>query len=125
MRLWLTAGACGLGLLASSCRAASAGEVSLPMQDAIEDKLSGAFISPQTAIWHFDADVPYISGERLVCGWVNFESAQQKYVGYHQFYAITFSGAVTLVQMDDPVSDTSGQLAAKLKSLCGAYKPPA
>ncbi len=102
----------------------AAEEVSTPVQDQIEAKLSDGFLIPQTTIWHFDGDKPYVGGERVVCGWVNFQSAQQTYVGYHQFYAIVSDNTVTLTQIDDPVSDTSGELAAKLKSLCGMFKRP-
>ena len=123
MRLWLSIGVCCSAMLAGQGRAV-AGEVGTPVRDLIEEKLSDAFLAPQTTIWHFDEERPYISGERIVCGWVNFQSAQQTYVGFHQFYAILIKDDVTLAQIDDPVSDASGELAAKLKLLCGAFKRP-
>ena len=124
MRVWLAAGALGVAVLAGLPGRASADEVSTLVRDRIEEKLSDAFISPQTTLWHFDGDKLYVGGERVVCGWVNFQSAQQTYVGYHQFYAMVADSQVTLAQIDDPVSDTSGELSAKLKSLCGGYKRP-
>ncbi len=124
MRLWLAIGAINLTMLAGAPGPAAADDVSTPVRDRIEEKLSGAFLAPQTTIWHFDTDKPYVSGKRVICGWVNFQSAQQTYVGFHQFYAIVYNGEVLLSQIDDPVSDTSGELAAKLNSLCGAFKRP-
>ena len=124
MRFWLTVGALAFGVLVESPGMAAADEVTVPLQDRIEANLSSNFFSPQTTVWHFDADIAYVSGERVVCGWVNFQSAQQTYVGYHQFYAIVSDGEVTLAQIEDAVSDVSGELAAKLKTLCGAYKRP-
>ncbi len=103
---------------------ALADEVPTADRDRIQDNLSTAFVRPQLAIWHFDGERTYIGADRLVCGWVNFQSAQQTYVGYHQFYAIVRYGKVTLAQIDDPVSDTSGKLAEKLKGLCGMNPPP-
>ena len=125
MRLWLAACVVGFPALAGTLRAAAADEVSVAVRDRIEENLSGAFILPQTTVWRFDEEKAYVSGERVVCGWVNFQSAQQRYVGYHQFYAIMNDGQVDLAQIDDPVSDTSGKLAGKLKLLCGSDKPPA
>ncbi len=124
MRFWLLAGVLGSVMVGGACGQAAAEEVSSQIRDQVEEKLSDAFLAPQTTIWQFDAELPYVSGERVVCGWVNFQSAQQKYVGFHQFYAIVSAGQVTLAQIDDPVSDISGQLADKLKTLCGAFKHP-
>ncbi len=124
MRFWLTAGMLGFAAIVGWSGRAVADEVTLQMRDQIEDRLSSAFIAPQTAIWHFDADLPYVGAERVVCGWVNFQSAQQKYVGFHQFYAIFSSGQITVSQIEDPVSDTSGELAEKLKAFCGKFKQP-
>ena len=123
MRFWLAAGVlgammCGLG------GQAAADEVPTQLRDKIEEKLSDAFLAPQMTLWRFDAELPYISGDHVVCGWVNFQSAEQKYVGFHQFYAIVSGDQVTLAQIDDPVSDVSGQLADKLKMLCGTFKRP-
>ncbi len=123
MRLWLVAGMLG-SVIAGLPGGAAAGEVTTETRDRIEEKLSDAFLAPQTTLWQFDAELPYVSGERVVCGWVNFQSAQQKYVGFHQFYAIVANGLVTLAQIDDPVSDTSGELANKLSTLCGTFKRP-
>ena len=123
MRLWLVAGMLG-SVIAGLPGRATAGEVTIETRDRIEEKLSNAFLAPQTTLWQFDAELPYVSGERVVCGWVNFQSAQQKYVGFHQFYAIVADGLVTLAQIDDPVSDTSGELANKLNTLCGTFKRP-
>ena len=106
-------------------RAARADDVPTLTRDRIEENLAGVFIAPQTAIWHFSYEKPYVSGERVVCGWVNFQSAQQRYVGYHQFYAIINDGQVDLAQIEDAVSDTTGKLADKLKLLCGDDKKPA
>ncbi len=124
MRLWLTIGAVGFAMFAWVPGPASADEVAVPVQDRIEEKLSSTFFSPQTTLWHFDTEKAYVNGERTVCGWVNFQSAQQTYVGYHQFYAIIDHGEVRLAQIEDPVSDTTGVLASKLKSLCGIFKRP-
>ncbi len=123
MRLWLVAGMLG-SVFAGVPAGAAAGEVATEIRDRIEEKLSPAFLLPQTTLWQFDAELPFVGGEHVVCGWVNFQSAQQKYVGFHQFYAILSGGAVTLAQIDDPVSDTSGELADKLKTLCGTYRRP-
>ena len=124
MRFGLIVGVLGCAVLAGSPTGVFAEEVSLGVRDGIEDKLSPAFLSPQTTLWRFDSEKPYVSGKRVVCGWVNFQSAQQTYVGYHQFYAMILDGQVILAQIDDPVSDTSGELAVKLKALCGEYKRP-
>ena len=123
MRFWLQAGMLGLAW-AGLCGPAAADEVSTDLRDQVTEKLSDAFLAPQTTMWKFDAELPYVSGKRVVCGWVNFQSAQQTYVGYHQFYAIISDGQVTVAQIDDPVSDVSGQLASTLKALCGTFKRP-
>ncbi len=124
MRFCLVAGVLGCAVLAGLSGRAAADEVSIGVRDGIEEKLSPAFLAPQTTLWRFDSEKPYVSGKQVVCGWVNFQSAQQTYVGYHQFYAMILNGQVILAQIDDPVSDTSGQLAATLKTLCGDFKRP-
>ena len=112
--------ACAGGLaLALGAGSAMADEVSVEVRDRVEEALSGTFMQPQTAIWRFDSDKPYVSGKRIVCGAVNFQSAQQMYVGYYQFYAIVTDGKVLVAQIADPVSDVSGKLAETLRQFCG------
>ncbi len=124
MRFWPVTGVLGCVAAAGLSGQAAADEVSPQIREQIEEKLSDAFLAPQTTLYRFDADMAYVSGKRVVCGWVNFQSAGQKYVGYHQFYAIISAGQVILTQVDDPVSDTTGELAAKLKTLCGKFGRP-
>ncbi len=121
MRLWLLACASAWIIGAAVPQAAHAAEVDQDVRDKVEDSLAGVFVRPQTTIWRFDEYKPYVDGDHVVCGWANFESAQQSYVGYHQFYAIMHDGAVTLAQIADPLSDTSGKLAEKLDELCGKH----
>lgn len=105
-------------LLTAIAVPAVAETVAPTLRDTIEDTMSTNFVRPQTTIWRFDAMKPYLGDEQVVCGWVNYESAAQKYLGFHQFYAIVSNGAVTLSQIGDPTQDPSGKLAEKLKALC-------
>jgi hypothetical protein len=104
--------------------ATSPNPVPLDIRDKVEAYFQAAFVLPQTNIWHFDSIKPYIEGDQVVCGWVNFQSAAQAYVGFHQFYAIVHQGEIGLGQMDNPVEDTTGARLEKLNLLCGRSDPP-
>ena len=103
---------------------ARAEDVPVAMQDAVEAAMAIDFVRPQTNTWHFDSVKPYVLGDRVVCGYVNYQTAGARYLGFHQFYAVIHDGAVSLSQISDPDNDASGQLAAKLLLLCGPAKPP-
>ncbi len=120
MRVWLLAYV-GAAMMTGAA-AARADEVPAAVRDLVTEKLAATFLQPQTTLWRWDSDNPYVGSERVVCGMVNFQSAQQRYTGYHQFYAIIDGDAVVLTQIDNPVYDTSGKLRDKLTQLCG---PPA
>ncbi len=98
---------------------AQAEPVSLKQRDAVEAYLAPGLVLPNTAIWQFAPLKDYVSGQKLVCGKVNFQSARQTYLGYHQFYAALDGDRVTVAQIDNPVQDPSGRLRAKLDLLCG------
>lgn len=116
MRLWLLACAAALTIQTAF---AAASDVDQPTRDRVEESLASVFVRPQTAIWRFDDYKPYVDGDHVVCGAVNFQSAQQHYLGFHQFYAIIHDHGVTLAQIADPMADTSGKLSEKLMELCG------
>ncbi len=114
-----------LGLVMCACAgAARADDVPVALQDTVEAAMALNFIRPQTTVWRFDGVKPYVLGDRVVCGYVNFQTASAHYLGYHQFYAVIHEGTVALAQIDDPANDSSGQLAAKLRQLCGPVKQP-
>ncbi len=112
------------GVTMCACAApALADDLPVALQDTVEAAVGTNFTAPQTAVWRFDGVKPYVLGDRVVCGYVNFQSAGQHYLGFHQFYAIIHEDAVSLAQISDPNSDASGQLAAKLRQLCGPATP--
>ncbi len=109
-----------LALAALACPARGRAEPpSIRQQDAIEDYLSPNFVLPQTSVWRFADVKPYIGGQVLVCGKVNFQSAMQRYLGFHRFYAALDHDRVVLAQIESPVDDPSGRLSEKLDLLCG------
>ena len=112
------------GVAMCACAApALADDVPVALQDTVEAAVGTNFIRPQTTVWRFDGVKPYVLGDRVVCGYVNFQSAGAHYLGFHQFYAIIHEDAVSLAQIADPDTDASGQLAAKLRQLCGPATP--
>ncbi len=112
VRLWV-AGVAGL-----ACMAASGEPVPQDVRDKVEAAFHARFLRPETNIWRFDAMRPYLGSDKVVCGFVNFQSAAQRYVGFHQFYAIIHQGEVQLSQFEDVREDSSGALLIKLKTLC-------
>ncbi len=94
-------------------------EVTLPERDLIEASLAKYLVRPATAMWRFTPKKPYLGTTRLVCGQVNYETSERRYVGYHRFYALLDQGRVTLSQIEDKFEDPSGRLADKLDFLCG------
>jgi hypothetical protein len=114
-----------LPALAATSPGAGASPVPLDIRDKVEEYFRQGFVLPQTNIWRFDSMKPYVSGDQVVCGWVNFQSAAQVFVGFHQFYAIIHQGEISLAQMSDPGEDTTGARADKLALLCGPPNPPA
>ena len=93
--------------------------VPLKQQDAVESYLAPGLVLPSTALWQFEPLKDYVSGQKLVCGKVNYQSSRHTYLGYHQFYAALDGDRVTVAQIDNPVEDPSGKLRAKLDLLCG------
>ena len=93
--------------------------VSLKQRDAVQAYLAPSLVLPGTAIWQFEPLKDYVSGQKLVCGKVNYQSAQQTYLGYHQFFAALDGDRVTVAQIDNPAQDPSGKLRAKLDLFCG------
>jgi hypothetical protein len=122
---FLLAWLASLPVLAASLPSAGPNPVPIDIRDKIEEYFRPEFILPQTNIWRFDSIKPFISGDQVVCGWVNFQSAAQLFVGYRQFYAIVHQGDISLAQMSDVAEDTSGARASKLALLCGPPDPPA
>jgi hypothetical protein len=106
-------------LLGVTASAAQAQDLTPHLRDAIEDALAPDLVFPETANWRFDPIKPYLGTQKLVCGWVDYQSAERKYVGAHRFYAILDGATVTKAQINDPSEDISGSLASKLKLLCG------
>ena len=88
-------------------------------QDLIEDHFIPNFVLPQTSIWRFSDVRPYIDGQTLICGKVNFQSAMRRYVGFQRFFAAIDHDQIILAQLENPDEDPSGKLAAKLDLLCG------
>ncbi len=110
-----------LGLAAAlACPARGSAEPpTVQQQDTVEDYLVPNFVLPQTSIWRFADVKPYVGGQTLICGKVNFQSAMRRYQGFHRFYAVLTNGRVTLAQIDNPDEDVSGRLGEKLDLLCG------
>ncbi len=115
-------------ILPGAVRAAAAetppGTEPVPMEvrDMVEDNISKHLVLPETAEWRFSFMAPYAGGGKVVCGQVNYQSAQRKYVGYQSFYAIIRDNAVGLSQLKDPDwFDASGQEAKKFELLCDRH----
>jgi len=93
--------------------------VPMETQDLVEEIISKNLPLPETGDWHFDFMAPYPGGGDVVCGSVNYQSLQRKYVGANRFYAIVYRNKVTLAQLQDPPSvDTTGQEAITFHTLC-------
>jgi len=93
--------------------------VPMDVRDIVEDAIAKDLPLPETAEWHFDFMAPYAGGGDVVCGQVNYQSLQRKYVGLNNFYAIVKSQEVTLAVLQSPAwFDTTGQEAVKFKLLC-------
>ncbi len=110
---------CALAILLAPLGRASSEPVPLKQQDAVEAYLAPGLVRPSTALWEFEPLKDYVSGQKLVCGKVNFQSSRHTYLGYHQFYAALDGDRVTVAQIDNAVEDPSGKLRAKLDLLCG------
>jgi hypothetical protein len=117
LRMAITAAA--MTLMASTASAVQAADLSPHLRDVIEDAFAPNLVLPETARWRFDPVRPYLDGQKLVCGWVDYQSAMRTYVGAHRFYAILDGAVVKQAQINDPGQDVSGNLAYKLKLLCG------
>jgi hypothetical protein len=92
--------------------------VPMETQDTVEANISHYLPLPETADWHFDYMAPYPGGG-VVCGSVDYQSLQRKYVGSQRFYAIIYRNKISLSQLQDPPAvDVSGQEAIKFKLLC-------
>lgn len=93
--------------------------VPMDVRDMVEDAIGRNLPLPESADWHFDFMAPYGGGGQVVCGRVNYQSLQRKYVGMTNFYAVVKSQTVTLAVLQDPAwLDSSGQEAIKFKLLC-------
>jgi len=93
--------------------------VPMEVQDLVEDKIATNLPLAQTAEWRFDFMAPYAGGGDVVCGSVNYQSLQRKYVGSHRFYVLVYRNKITLAQLQDPPSvDVSGEEARKFRLLC-------
>jgi len=106
---------------AERAQATPQGTSAVPMevQDLVEEDIAKALPLPETADWHFDFMAPYAGGGDVVCGSVNYQSLERKYVGSQRFYAIVYRHKISLSQLQDPPSvDVSGQEAVKFHLLC-------
>jgi hypothetical protein len=105
----------------ASAQALPPGTSAVPMetQDLIEASMAKYLVLPETADWHFEFMAPYPGGGSVICGSVNYQSLQRKYMGAHRFYALLKRDRITLAQLQDPPDvDVSGQEAVKFKLLC-------
>ncbi len=85
----------------------------------VEDNIAKNLPLPQTANWRFDFMAPYPGGADVVCGSVDYQSLQRKYVGAHRFYVIVYRNQISLAQLQDPpFVDVSGEEARKFHLLC-------
>jgi hypothetical protein len=89
------------------------------LMDVVEDYLAPTLVLPETAEWSFDPLKPYLSGQTLVCGWVDYQSSARQYVGKHRFYAILDGSRVTAAQIYDRAEDNAGNIAKKFVAICG------
>jgi hypothetical protein len=96
--------------------------VPMEIQDKVEDNVAKFLVLPETAEWHFDFMAPYAGGGDVVCGSVNYQSLQRKFVGAHRFFVVIRRDKITLSQLQDPPEvDVSGQEAIKFKLLCDRH----
>jgi hypothetical protein len=99
--------------------AGGADSIPLETRDLVQAAISVHLVLPQTARWEFLFMTPYAGGGKLVCGRVNFQSAERRYVGPIRFYAIVASGRVTRSQLQDPPNiDTTGGEERTFDLLC-------
>ncbi len=76
--------------------------VPMEIQDKVEDNVAKFLVLPETAEWHFDFMAPYAGGGDVVCGSVNYQSLQRKFVGAHRFFVVIRRDKITLSQLQDP-----------------------
>jgi hypothetical protein len=99
--------------------------VPMEVQDMVEDDIAKNLPLPETADWHFDFMAPYPSGGDVVCGSVNYQSLQRKYVGAQRFYVIVYRNKISFSQLQDPPNmDTSGEEARKFHLFCDRNSSP-
>ncbi len=99
--------------------------VPMEVQDMVEDSIAKNLPLPETADWHFDFMAPYPGGGNVVCGSVNYQSLERKFVGSNRFYAIVYRNKVSFTQLQDPPSvDVSGEEARKFHLFCDRISSP-
>jgi len=94
-------------------------KVPLDIRDLVEAEIAPHLVLPETAKWDFEFMAPYITGGKVVCGRVDYQSAMRRYVGPKRFYAIIKHGAVSVSQLQDPpFLDSTGAEARDFALLC-------
>jgi hypothetical protein len=93
--------------------------VPVDVQDKVEADVSKFLSLPETAEWQFAFIAPYPGGGDVVCGSVDFQSLERKYIGKQRFFSLVRDGKVTFSQMlDPPAIDVTGNEALKFHLLC-------
>jgi hypothetical protein len=113
----------GGGAAQSPGGGAAQNNVPLALQRRVIAHYSHLFLRPQTALWQFDVARPYLLGGTLVCGHVNYEDSEHRYVGASPFYLVlTDSGTGDGdVLPADPTQDPTGTITSTYRAVC---KPP-
>jgi hypothetical protein len=112
-----------VSVLFLSAAAPAENNVPLALQQRVIAHYSHLFIMPQTAIWEFESARPYLLGGTIVCGHVNYQNSERRYVGASAFYLVltdtgTGDGDVLPAKA---VQDPTGTIRSTYLQVC---KPP-
>jgi len=96
------------------------GNVPVALQRRVIAYYSHLFMVPQTAIWQFDSARPYLLGGTVVCGRVNYQNSEHRYVGASAFYLVlteTGTGDGNVLPAD-PKQDPTGTITSTYRQVC-------
>ncbi len=96
-----------------------AAEVTQAEQQVVIDHFQTIFVLPAFNRWRFDDARPYQLGGRVVCGHVNYQNSNRRYVGNTPFYVVVKDGKyVEGGLVGNFIQDPAGTIGFAYKLLC-------
>jgi hypothetical protein len=78
-------------------------------------------VLPDFTKWRWDNAKPYPLGGRLICGHVNFQNSNRRYMGEEAFYAVVRDGKYREGGVvGNMIQDPAGTVRFAYKTLCEA-----